>query len=46
LDRASAHPRLLVRSCRWLEGQCNPRDLAAGLDRLVVPEMQQAKQPF
>jgi hypothetical protein len=29
-----------------LEGQCNPRDLAAGLDRLVAPEMQQAKQPF
>src|SRR6266403_1426540 len=29
-----------------LEGQCNPRDLAAGLDRLVAPAMQQAKQPF
>src|ERR1700680_2233179 len=28
------------------EGQCNPRDLAAGLDRLVTPAMQQAKQPF
>src|SRR6266436_772567 len=28
------------------EGQCNPRDSAAGLDRLVVPAMQQAKQPF
>src|SRR5271168_2640923 len=28
------------------EGQCNPRDLAAGLDRLVAPAMQQAKQPF
>src|SRR6185503_2247645 len=24
----------------------NPRDLAAGLDRLVAPAMQQAKQPF
>src|SRR5271163_28089 len=24
------------------EGQCNPRDLAAGLDRLVAPAMQQA----
>jgi hypothetical protein len=24
----------------------NPRDLAAGLDRLVAPTMQQAKQPF
>src|SRR6478609_1217690 len=28
------------------EGQCNPRDRAAGLDRLVAPAMQQAKQPF
>src|SRR4051794_2656298 len=28
------------------EGQCNPRDLAAGLDRLVAPAMQHAKQPF
>src|SRR5258707_13119548 len=28
------------------EGQCNPRDLAAALDRLVAPTMQQAKQPF
>src|SRR5271170_7550367 len=28
------------------EGQCNPRDLAAGLDRLVAPAMQQGKQPF
>src|SRR6476661_7236493 len=28
------------------EGQCNPRDLAAGPDRLVAPAMQQAKQPF
>src|SRR5467141_1617831 len=28
------------------EGQCNPRDLAAGLDRLVTPAVQQAKQPF
>src|ERR1700747_1992734 len=28
------------------EGQCNPRDLAAGLDRLVAPAMQQAKQTF
>src|SRR6266481_6538344 len=28
------------------EGQGNPRDLAAGLDRLVAPAMQQAKQPF
>src|ERR1700730_9744639 len=28
------------------EGQRNPRDLAAGLDRLVAPTMQQAKQPF
>src|SRR5271155_174435 len=28
------------------EGQCNPCDLAAGLDRLVAPAMQQGKQPF
>src|ERR1700731_1503980 len=28
------------------EGQRNPRDLVAGLDRLVAPAMQQAKQPF
>ena len=28
------------------EGQCNPRDLPAGFDRLVAPAMQQAKQPF
>src|SRR5882757_4621280 len=28
------------------EGQCNPRDLAAGLDRLVAPAMQQGKQLF
>src|SRR5271169_4352270 len=28
------------------EGQCNPRDLAAGLDHLVAPAMQQAKKPF
>src|SRR6202040_2668576 len=28
------------------EGKRNPRDLAAGLDRLVAPTMQQAKQPF
>src|ERR1700730_5496787 len=28
------------------EGQCNPRDLAAGLDRFVAPAMQQGKQPF
>ena len=28
------------------EGQCNPRDLAAGLDRLIAPAMQQGKQPF
>src|SRR5437868_5446179 len=28
------------------EGQRNPRDLAAGLDRLVAPTMQHAKQPF
>src|SRR5712672_463710 len=28
------------------EGQCNPRDLAAGLDRLVTPAVQHAKQPF
>ena len=27
------------------ESQRNPRDLAAGLDRLVAPAMQQAKQP-
>src|SRR6202035_200682 len=28
------------------EGQRNPRDLAAGLDRLVAPAMQQAQQSF
>ncbi len=28
------------------EGQCNPRDRAAGLDCLVAPAMQQGKQPF
>src|SRR5271156_489834 len=28
------------------EGQCNPRDLAAGLDRPGAPAMQQGKQPF
>src|SRR6516165_1512199 len=28
------------------EGKCDPRDLAAGLDRLIAPTMQQAKQPF
>src|SRR6202022_838466 len=28
------------------EGQCNPPDLAAGLDRLVAPAMQQGKQLF
>jgi hypothetical protein len=28
------------------ESQCNPRDLAAGPDRLVAPAMKQAKQPF
>src|SRR5947207_3108244 len=28
------------------EGQRNPRDIAAGLDRLIAPAMQQAKQPF
>jgi hypothetical protein len=28
------------------EGQRNPRDRAAGPDRLIPPEMQQAKQPF
>jgi hypothetical protein len=28
------------------EGQRNPRDRAAGSDRLILPAMQQAKQPF
>jgi hypothetical protein len=28
------------------EGQCNPRDLFTGPDRLIPPAMQQAKQPF
>src|SRR5438270_755778 len=28
------------------EGQCNPRDRAAGPDRLIVPAMQQGEQPF
>src|SRR3984893_12105218 len=28
------------------EGQCNPRDLFTGPDRLIAPAMQQAKQPF
>src|SRR5438874_1390912 len=28
------------------EGKCNPRDRAAGPDRLILPAMQQAKQPF
>jgi hypothetical protein len=28
------------------EGQRNPRDIAASLDRLVAPSMQQPKQPF
>jgi hypothetical protein len=28
------------------EGKCDPSDLAAGLDRLIAPTMQQAKQPF
>src|SRR5438552_10644351 len=28
------------------EGQRNPRDRAAGPDRLIPPAMQQAKQPF
>jgi hypothetical protein len=29
-----------------LESQRNPRDIAASLDRLVAPSMQQGKQPF
>src|SRR6516225_6185839 len=29
-----------------LEGKRNPRDRAAGPDRLILPAMQQAKQPF
>src|ERR1700741_4636159 len=28
------------------EGQCNPRDLAAGPDSLVPPAMPRTKQPF
>jgi hypothetical protein len=28
------------------EGNRNPRDRAAGPDRLIPPAMQQAKQPF
>src|SRR6267154_2750951 len=28
------------------EGQCNPRDLFTGPDRLIAPAMQQGKQPF
>src|ERR1700739_1373685 len=28
------------------EGQRNPRDRVAGPDRLILPAMQQAKQPF
>jgi hypothetical protein len=28
------------------EGKRNPRDRAAGPDRLILPAMQQAKQPF
>src|ERR1700731_102402 len=28
------------------EGRRNPRNRAAGLDRLILPAMQQAKQPF
>jgi hypothetical protein len=28
------------------EGQRNPRDGAAGLDRFVAPAVQQRKQPF
>src|ERR1700757_695482 len=28
------------------EGQCNPRDLLTGPDRLIAPAMQQGKQPF
>ena len=28
------------------EGQRNPRDIAAGPDRLIPPAMQQTKQPF
>src|ERR1700731_4646784 len=46
-------PRALTQPARQpeaiaagFEGQRNPRDLAAGLDRLVAPAMQQAKQPF
>src|SRR3984893_7266548 len=27
------------------EGQCNPRDLFTGPDRLIAPAMQQGKQP-
>src|SRR2546423_14436289 len=29
-----------------LEGQCNPRDLFTGPNRLIAPAMQQGKQPF
>jgi len=28
------------------EGKCNPRDVAAGPDRLIPPAMRQGKQPF
>ena len=42
----NASIRELHRAAYWGGRKRNPRDLAAGLDRLVAPAMQQAKQPF
>src|SRR5437868_2637901 len=52
MDHVRFHPTCLEPACQpeavaaGFEGNRNPRDRAAGPDRLVLPAMQQGKQPF
>ena len=47
LDAASNEPARQPKAvAASFEGQRNPRDGAAGLDRFVAPAVQQRKQPF
>src|SRR5947209_7565287 len=52
MDHVRFHPTCLEPACQpeavaaGFEGNRNPRDRAAGPDRLILPAMQQGKQPF
>jgi hypothetical protein len=44
--RAQRQSRMPPQSRPGLQGNRDPRDRAAGPDRLILPAMQQTKQPF